>query len=352
MPQAATIKQAKAAFKSRTEQPLSEREQKQLERAVQLDRRAWAIREREKNKLDSAKKRVAQEKAQKDEERRLGTQRRNDKFGFKSSQFHLGAFFRRPAPGGQAGASSKDDTAVAEGEGTRKSGEDCKAIDSAIENMEFGEEDDDDEFDDLDDETLLEALESPKVVRASKAPLIVQDTPRFSMPPPPRPDAARSTASAAHQSSESIDQYLDMDDFLESSTQIAREIEAETLNPSDVETRTPAAQETRRMGSFSSGSFDLTEDDFEQLDPTPHKPVNNGQHAKRQQEKAAEERLKMPPPPLPFPRGRLESGNKNKCQSGTMASVSQPSVATEDLGFTMTQLESFVEDDLELSQSA
>jgi hypothetical protein len=350
MPQAATIKQAKAAFKTRTEQPLTEREQKQLERAVQLDRRAWAIREREKNKLDSAKKRVAQEKAQKDEERRLGTQRRNDKFGFKSSQFHLGAFFQKPAPGGQAGASSKDGTAVAEGEGTRKSGEDCRAIDSAIENMDFGE-DDDDEFDDLDDETLLEALESPKVVRASKAPLIVQDTPRFSMPPPPRPDAARSTASAAHQFSESIDQYLDMDDFLESSTQIAREIEAGTPNPSDVETRTPAAQETRRMGSFSSGSFDLTEDDFEQLDPTPHKPVNNGQHAKRQQEKAAEERLKMPPPPLPFPRGRPELGDKSKCHNDTAASVFRSSLVTEDLGFTMTQLESFVEDDLELSQS-
>jgi hypothetical protein len=351
MPQAATIKQAKAAFKSRTEQPLTEREQKQLERAVQLDRRAWAIREREKNKLDSAKKRVAQEKAQKDEERRLGTQRRNDKFGFKSSQFHLGAFFRKPAPGGQAGADGKGGAAAAEsGEGRRETGEDRKAIDSAIENMEFDGEDDD-EFEDLDDETLLEALQSPEVVRFSKAPLIGQGMPSISMPPPPRPDATLSTASVSCLSSELADQDLDWQDFLESSTQIAREIEADAPDSPCAKTQTPAVQETRRMGSFSSGSFDLTEDDFEQLDPTPHKAVDNGQHVRRQQEKAAEERLKMPPPPLPFPRGRPESGDKSKCRNDTAAHVPNSNIVAEDLGFTMTQLESFVEEDLELSQS-
>jgi hypothetical protein len=342
MPQAATIKQAKAAYKSRTEQPLTEREQKQLERSVQLDHRAWAIREREKNRLDSAKKRVAEEKAKKDEERRLGTQRRNDKFGFKSSQFHLGAFFRKPAPGGQAGA---DGAAVKGGRD-----EDCKATDSAVENMEFGEEDEDD-YEDLDDETLLEALQSPEVVRASKAPLTDQSKPIFSMPPPARPDAARPTTNVAHPPSEPIDQDLEWQDFLESSTQIAREIEAETPSSPCVGTRTPTVQETLRKGSFSSGSFDLTEDDFEQLDPTSHTAVDNGHHAKRQHGKAAEERLKMPPPPLPFPRGQPKSENQGKCQSETTASVSNSSVMTEDLGFTMTQLESFVEDDLELSQS-
>ena len=353
MPQAATIKQAKAAYKSRTEQPLTEREQKQLERSVQLDRRAWAIREREKNKLDSAKKRVAEEKAKKDEERRLGTQRRNDKFGFKSSQFHLGAFFRKPGAVGQDG---KGGTAVVEAsEGGREPREDCKATVSAVENMEFGEEDHDefeDEYEDLDDETLLEALQSPEVARVSKTLIMDQSKPMTSMPPPPRPDGARSTTSVAHVSSEPTDQYLDMEDFLESSTQIAREIEAETPSSPCVETRTLTAQETLRNGSFSSGSFDLTEDDFEQLDPTPHIVVDNGQHAKRQQEKAAQERLKMPPPPLPFPRGQHESGEKKRtCHDDTAAPVSNSTVVTEDLGFTMTQLESFVEDDLELSQS-
>ena len=353
MPQAATIKQAKAAYKSRTEQPLTEREQKQLERSVQLDRRAWAVREREKNKLDSAKKRVAEEKAKKDEERRLGTQRRNDKFGFKSSQFHLGAFFRKPGAVGQDG---KGGTAVVEAsEGGREPREDCKATVSAIENMEFGEEDHDefeDEYEDLDDETLLEALQSPEVARVSKTLIMDQSKPMTSMPPPPRPDGARSTTSVAHVSSEPTDQYLDMEDFLESSTQIAREIEAETPSSPCVKTRTPTVQDTLRKGSFSSGSFDLTEDDFEQLDPTPHIVVDNGQHAKRQQEKAAQERLKMPPPPLPFPRGQHESGEKKRtCHDDTAAPVSNSTVVTEDLGFTMTQLESFVEDDLELSQS-
>jgi hypothetical protein len=352
MPQAATIKQAKAAYKSRTEQPLTEREQKQLERSVQLDRRAWAIREREKNRLDSAKKRVAEEKARKDEERRLGTQRRNDKFGFKSSQFHLGAFFRKPACGGQDGKGGT--AAVAEGgEGGREPGEDRKAMDSAIENMEFGEEDDEfeDEFEDLDDETLLEALQSPEVARISKSLIMDKSNPMTSMPPPPRPGAARPTTTVAHVSTEPTDQYFDMEDFLESSTQIAREIEAETPSSPCVETRTPAVQEILRKGSFSSGSFDLTEDDFEQLDPTSHTAVDNGQHARRQQAKAAEERLKMPPPPLPFPRGQPESREKNKCHNDTAAPVANPTIVTEDLGFTMTQLESFVEDDLELSQS-
>jgi hypothetical protein len=350
MPQAATIKQAKAAYKSRTEQPLTEREQKQLERSLQLDRRAWAIREREKNKLDSAKKRVAEEKAKKDEERRLGTQRRNDKFGFKSSQFHLGAFFRKPGAVGQAGTDGKGDgIAVAEGEGGREPGEDRNAADSAIENTEFGVEDED-EYEDLDDETLLEALQSPEVVRVSKAPLMNQGKLNNNMPPPPRPNITRSTTTAAHLLSEPTDQGLEWEDFLESSTQIAREIEAETPSSPCVETRTPTVQEALRKGSFSSGSFDLTEDDFEQLDPTPHKAVDNGQHAKRQQEKAAEERLKMPPPPMPFPRGQPEAGNKSKCQKG-MTLTSNPSVVTEDLGFTMTQLESFMEEDLDLSQS-
>jgi len=349
MPQATTIKQAKAAFKSRTEQPLTEREQKQLERGLQLDRRAWALREREKNKLDSAKKRVAQEKAQKDEERRLGTQRRNDKFGFKSSQFHLGAFFRKPAPVGQAGADDKGDVAVADGAGCRDRGDDGKATDSVIENMEFGDEDEyDDEYEDLDDESLLEALQSPEVRRVSKAPLMDHGKPNISMPPPPRPGAA-------HVSSEPTDQDLEWHDFLESSTQIAREIEAEETDPPCVETRTPAVQKTHRMGSFSSGSFELTEDDVEQLDPTPHIAIDVDQHAKRQQEKAAEERLKMPPPPLPFPRGQPETGHKSKHQRDKTDSVPvgpKSGVVTEDLGFTMTQLESFVEEDLELSQPA
>jgi hypothetical protein len=359
MPQAATIKQAKAAYKSRTEQPLTEREQKQLERGLQLDRRAWALREREKNKLDSAKKRVAEEKAKKDEERRLGTQRRNDKFGFKSSQFHLGAFFRKPAPGEQAGADVKDVAAVAVSEGGREPGEECEAMDSAVESMDLGEEDADefeDEYEGLDDETLLEALQSPEVARFSKA-LEVDKTepitsmPTTSMPPPPRPDAARSTTTVTHPQSQLIDQDLEWQDFLESSTQIAREIEAEAPSSPCVETRTPTVQETLRKGSFSSGSFDLTEDDFDQLDPTPHIAVGKGQHTKRQQEKAAEERLKMPPPPLPFPRGQPDSRDKSKCHNATAASVCNSTVVTEDLGFTMTQLESFVEDDLELSQS-
>ena len=62
---------------------MTEREQKQLERSLQLDRRAWAIREREKNKLDSAKKRVAEEKAKKEAAQARARVAREARFGKK-----------------------------------------------------------------------------------------------------------------------------------------------------------------------------------------------------------------------------------------------------------------------------
>ncbi|GAB7329444.1 hypothetical protein MBLNU13_g01227t1 [Cladosporium sp. NU13] len=352
MPQATTIKQAKAAYKTRAEQPLTEREKKQLERSIQLDRRAWGLREREKNKLDLAKKRAAQEKAQKEEERRIGTQRRNDKFGFKSSQFHLGAFFHKPSP---APLTESKDRKV---EIANEQSDVSKAATTTTPEVEMNDDKDQtegfdknslDEFEGVDDESLLEALQSPEVARVEPVSPKVQVRSVISMPPPPRPAFVKSTNSSMAQSPVQKVEDLEWQDFLESSTQIAREISAEEtaihLPPAHVQT----AKESFRTRSFSSGSFEFTEDDIEQLDPTPCPHVQH--EPTLEQTKAASERMAMPPPPLPVKQcaQRWELKGTRGCLDSKHAT--EPVYAQDDLGFSLTQLESFVEDDLQLTQA-
>jgi hypothetical protein len=349
MPQAATIKQAKAAYKSRAEQPLTEREKKQLERSVQLDRRAWSLREREKNRLDLAKQRVAQEKAQKDEERRIGTQRRNDKFGFKSSQFHLGAFFRRPNPAPPVlMVERKADVAAASL--LQPAANSLPDVQMNGKEDEYEDVDDksSDEYEDVDDESLLEALQSPEVVRLNKLQPDVQAQTATSMPPPPRPHFAQSVNKQLAQSPVPKAEDFEWQDYLESSTQIAREISSEAPSIHMPLAHVPAAKETLRTGSFSSGSFELTEDDIEQLDPTPRARIQHNQSPA--QTKLSSARMEMPPPPLPLKQRAQEP--KQDC-SGAFGSkcLNEPIMhAQDELGFSLTQLESFVEDDLQLTQ--
>lgn len=351
MPQATTIKQAKAAYKTRAEQPLTEREKKQLERSIQLDRRAWGLREREKNKLDLAKKRAAQEKAQKDEERRIGTQRRNDKFGFKSSQFHLGAFFRKPGPAPLADSKDrKVDVANEQPEVLQPATTTVPEVEMTVDKGRNDDLDDEssDEFEGVDDESLLEALQSPEVVRVKPVSPIVQAQSAISMPPPPRPIFAKPTNQGPAQSPEQSVEDLEWHDFLESSTQIAREISTEAPATYLPPIHVPAAKDTPRMGSFSSGSFEFTEDDIEQLDPTPCPRVQRVHSP--EQTKAASERMAMPPPPLPLKRcaqGPEKTGLRGHLDPKFST---EPIHAQDELGFSMTQLESFVEDDLQLTQ--
>lgn len=347
MPQAKTIKQAKAAYKNRTEQPLTEREQKQLERSVQLDRRAWGIREREKNKLDLAKKRAAQEKAQKDEERRIGTQRRNDKFGFKSSQFHLGAFFQKPVPVPASGLKErKVDIANNHSESLPPS--DGDKTPGPI--PEAGMSSDEYEYEDVDDESLLEALQSPEVARLDKAQLNVHAKPNVSMPPPLRPAFVQPISRPPPQPPAQLETDSEWSDFLESSTQIAREIESATSTTHVTTAHAPAAKETLRTGSFSSGSFELTEDDIEQLDPTPRARAATEQGLKHN--KAVNERMQMPPPPLPTKqcgqRRENERVDSSELDPTRLVKTIHPQ---DDMEFSMTQLESFVEVDLQLTQA-
>lgn len=352
MAQAATIKQAKAAYKTRAEQPLTDREKKQLERAIQLDRRAWSLREREKNKLDLAKKRAAQEKAQKDEERRIGTQRRNDKFGFKSSQFHLGAFFRKPGPAPLPDSKDRQvDVANEQPDVFQPATTTTAEVEMTVDKGQSDHLDDgsSDEFEGVDDESLLEALQSPEVVRANSVSPDVQTRSAISMPPPPRPAFVKPTNKDPARSPVQRVEDFEWQDFLESSTQIAREISAEASTIQPPPTHVPAANETPRAGSFSSGSFEFTEDDIEQLDPTPCPRVRQGQT--QEQAKAASERMAMPPPPLPIK--RCAQGQEQKGLRGHLDpdSANKPIHAQDELGFSMTQLESFVEDDLQLTQA-
>lgn len=348
MPEAKTIKQAKAAYKNRTEQPLTEREQKQLDRSVQLDRRAWALREREKNRLDLTKKRAAQEKAQKDEERRIGTQRRNDKFGFKSSQFHLGAFFRKPNAAPSAVLMErKVDVAGEHSDNQQPMPEvDMDGEEDAFEDVA---DESQDEYEGVDDESLLEALQSPEVVRFAKVQPGGQVQTTISMPPPPRPVFVQSTKTISPRPPVSTDEDVEWNDFLESSTQIAREISSEASATRMPRAHVSAAKDTLRTGSFSSGSFELTEDDIEQLDPTPRARAEVEQSLA--QIKAASERLEMPPPPLPPKQRAQKREDAGFSGRAHLSSLAEPIHAHDDLGFSMTQLESFVEDDLQLTQA-
>jgi len=352
MPQAATIKQAKAAYKSRAEQPLTEREKKQLERSVQLERRAWALREREKNRLDLDKKRIAQEKAQKDEERRIGTQRRNDKFGFKSSQFHLGAFFRKPNP--VRPADPKECKLDVTSERTEVSHPavtttpDVEMTGDGTEN-EVLDDESEDEYEGVDDESLLEALQSPEVSRIDNVLPDDHIQSAFSMPPPPRPSFVQSINTHSVQAPELQVEDLEWQDFLESSTQIAREISTEAPAKHVPRVQVPAVKETLRTGSFSSGSFELTEDDIEQLDPTPRARVHHNQTS--EQTKAVSERKEMPPPPLPLKQRAPEPVQRILSGAYVSQSLVAPKHTQDELGFSLTQLESFVEDDLQLTQA-
>lgn len=98
-PPCQTTKQAKAAFRARNGASVTQAELRQLERSLELQRRAELAKEREAKRkaLLLQKKEREKENAAKlalDQGRRtLGTQRTVDRFGYKSSQFHLLGFF-------------------------------------------------------------------------------------------------------------------------------------------------------------------------------------------------------------------------------------------------------------------
>lgn len=259
MPPAQTIKQAKASFSARGRPSLTAKEQRQLARSLELEQRAERAKEQAKRKAAAAKKRAENEvKGRSVEERdaRLGTQRRKDRFGHVSSQFHLGAFLRRERV--------KGDLEMVMDEGYGGAGKDKE---TEKEDDYFGD-------DDLDDEVMMNALDAPCNEHV-KSDSVVQ------MSPPPRPLIQRSPFAPLME---------DMGDFwddLESSTQIARELGG-TEAKSEFELEMSGKSTSTRSASFGSLDFDLTAEDLDQLDP-PRVPVLEA--------RLSEKKESMPPPP-------------------------------------------------------
>lgn len=322
---AQTIKQAKASYKSRGRPTLTNKEQRQLERSLELEARAERAKEAEKRRAETAKKRVESERVAKTNNVKcqMGSQRRTDRFGFKASQFHLGAFF---------GAGAKHIEACSE-----------QSRPYAAQN-ELSE----DAFEDdgLDDESLLSLLDQSPQARAAKQSIVEPANSHAKlMPPPP----LRSRMPTKPKESGDIDiglelQLNDLWDELDSSTQVARDLNLAEEPKLDMQ--------ATRSGSFSSGSLNLTAEDFEELDSPDHL------HAPTLTRAAAV----MPPPALPSrlvePRGRPN------VQPKTMPTARKPVKAirgpfhpasslycSPDLGFTASQLEAYVDDDIQLTQA-
>lgn len=312
---AQTTKQAKASFKARGRPSLSDAEQRQLVRAIELEERAERSKEAEKRRAEAARKRSEQGKREKAEREKsqLLSQRRRDKFGFKASQFHLGAFFGKPMAEATSGK------------------------------VQYTAQDDVYEDDGLDDEELLEAVETASSNKSQ--PKQVPKSDFMLMPPPPRPQPATLKRSST-EPTPVIDQDLgNFWDDLESSTQIARELNSDSPN----EQQAPEL----KAGSFSSEDFDLTAEDLDELDP-PRPAVRttdeNAQPARTSHNLPMKAAAKaMPPPLLPAKRVQNKMRTQNAIRGPFLPASSL--YCSPELGFTLTQLENFVEDDLQLTQA-
>ncbi|EME83500.1 uncharacterized protein MYCFIDRAFT_196757 [Pseudocercospora fijiensis CIRAD86] len=334
-----TTRQAKAAFNARGRPSLTKKERRQLERSIELEQRAEKIKEAEKRRNEATKRRAARESREKlgqANSAQLGSQRRCDRFGYKSSQFHLGAFFGTKPAANQAEMHQQGE---------------IKPL----------TESDDDVFEDedLDDDSLLEALSAPAILQMqAPRPLTggadTSKTATSLMPPPPLPAKCDQAQPDRFLDARA---HLDMQDFfdeLDSSTQIARE-----LDDHDTQSVLPEPKSNARSGSFSSGSLDLTVDDLEALDPPKSAtvplplPVLKMQHV-------------MAPPAVPVsqqrkhvwhaatvavPRKTLTPVEQQRAIHGRFLPASSLYCST-DLGFTATQLESFIDDDIQLTQMA
>jgi len=232
-----TAKQAKAAFKARGSSHVSSVERRKLERGAQLLERADRAKAQERRKKEWMKKREEQGNQQKSDEgsKVLGSQLRLDKFGYKSSQFHLGHFFGPPKT-----SLHRDD-----GNGANK--------------------DDYDDDDGLDEGTLLELDQSTSNPE----------------------DAIRGQDCSIHGAA-------DWSDFLETSTQIARELSGSIIQESTTPQKTKRTLgRSRSLVSVPSWNSDeaFNDEDLAELD--------NQIESARRQIQMDQDKLLMPPPRFP-----------------------------------------------------
>lgn len=300
-----TIKQAKAAFKARGSTLVSDVDKRRLERGAQLLERASRIKEQEQRRKEQVRRREGH-KEQSVKAPLLGTQRRLDKFGYKSSQFHLGAFLKAARP-----LTVTEEKSIAPEPW---------------------------DYEDVNDDTLLDiAVESP-----------VQQTESTSKHRPIGPTTTGfvqgSPTSCTHHDMD------DWDDFLETNTQLARELSNEpsrTERPSDL-----------HFSSFGSTDFDISAEDLEELEAscTPKEmnyPHDNSKmimpRLPNTDSARNMDRRLMPPPSLPLPCKQQPKSLQLKDDvplSPPMAIA--PNKVVFDI--SLADLESLAEEDIELSQ--
>jgi hypothetical protein len=141
-------------------------------------------------------------------------------------------------------------------------------------------------------------------------------------------------------------------DDLDSSTQIARDLDIIADDADDV-----ASCNT----SFGSGSFDFTAEELDILDPPKPAPPAAKTHPP-----PTPAFTTMPPPQRPAKRSPISirsipphqlfqhaPDQQPKCQNAIRGPFlpARSLYCSPDLGFTLTQLESFVDDDLQLTQT-
>ena len=309
-----TSRQVKAAYKARGQPTISEREQRQLQRAVELDRRAWKAKETEKRRAEAVQKRVEKErKEREDRARLLYNQRPADKFGFKGSQLHLSAFFGN-------GAGKKLSTI-----------EDGNHSMTLVDGYSDVSEDD---F--VDDDTLPSVLGTTvskdtgdirdQGARSAQAPsaLIVSSN----QPEPPM--NLRTTV----PSDDTLAEFLDE---LGSSTQVAREIASEKgfVGNSVLNERTV---------SFASGDFDLSTEDLDELNPS--EPVAD---VFRQNKEL------MRPPSLPIKRDWRASNDivhapVSEASASLLDGRKSGETALSDAGLCQNDLEIMAAQEVQLTQ--
>ncbi|KAK5128657.1 hypothetical protein LTR08_003929 [Meristemomyces frigidus] len=268
-----TLKQAKAAFQARGRPALSLREQRQLERAAELELRAWRSKEQEKRKAEAGKRRGERERAARQElvMRGLGTQRRRDRFGYRSSQFHLGAFFGVGGGGKGGGCGRVMDGGGVDGEvvdGEVVDGEvvDGEVVDGEVVDGKVGVEEEFGECE-VDDEMLLDALDDATMLHASHSPDKASTRQPGAMSDSAFPSTPQSAITPLQRSTTAPPRIAEHDPLaafwaeLDSSTQIAREL----LSPQPPAVLSPKT--AARAESFDAGDFDLTDADLEELDP-------------------------------------------------------------------------------------
>ncbi|KAK5158620.1 hypothetical protein LTR04_005194 [Oleoguttula sp. CCFEE 6159] len=225
-----TLKQAKAAYKARSRPYVSEREQRQLERGAELLRRAERIKEAERRKKENLKRRAERETKEREAKKRMWLGREGYVWSQvpKPSQAILDMFVR--IKGRDEGGETKIEV-----DGGRTA--------------EYEPWD----VDEVDDETLLDVLDDDVGDAMAHKPQPIS---------PPRPlktedETAYRPASRRPAVQGSNDLHL-WEDFLASSTQIARELKEDDKQV--VSIQPPAASLI-----FGSQDFKLSVEDMQEL---------------------------------------------------------------------------------------